>query len=476
MSLIFDRLQPLSARDLNKIHSATVDILGDTGMAFESERALRIFKNRGFKVDGKKVLFTGSAIENALETVGRNFTILSRNPRHHLKMDQGSFSVGLGRSAPFIMDHDGNRRSPTTEDYINVMKVGHSLDAIEHVGPLVVPADIPGAVAAAHCVYLMLKYTDKPANVVPGHGVDMLCIVFGIDREKMKEQARKGLVYGQSTINPTSPLIVDASQCDSLLEMAELGVPLVMAPMPITATTGPCTLPGTLILQNCEILAPLVLAQLINPGVPVLYGTVASASDMRTLSAIYGSPEVRLLEYASAQVAGFYGLLSRGDVGLTDSLRSDFQAGAESMFQFINTIRSGINFLPGCGHLGSFLEGSLEKIVLDAELAEYAARFFVPLEFNEENMAVDVIKKVGIQGHYVTQPHTLKHCRKEHHCPSFFNRQTYENWVKGGARDALAAAHEKVLSILDCYERPAMDGNIERELDRYLKDHCRSIP
>lgn len=476
MGFEYDRLQPLSARDLDKIHCATVDILADTGMAFDSERAVAIFKNRGFKVDGKRVFFTERAIEDALETAGRSFTALGRNPAHHLKVDRETFSVGLGRSAPFIVDYDGKRRSPTTEDYINVMKVGQSLKAIEHVGPLVFPADVPAEVGNAHCFYLALKYTDKPINsdADPGYGVDMLCIAFGITRAEMKKDAEKGLVYGQSTINPTSPLMIEQGQCDNLLDLAEIGVPLIMAPMPVAGTTGPCTLPGVLVLQNCEIIGPLILAQLVNPGLPVLYGTIASATDMRTLSAINGSPEVRLIEYASAQIARFYGLPSRGNVGLTDSIGSDFQAGAESMFQFLNTVRSGINLLPGCGHLGSFLEGSLEKIVLDAELAEYTARFFKPLEFNKENMAVDVIKSVGIQGNYIAQAHTAKHCRNEYYYPAIFNRENHEKWQLEGSKDALARAHERVLAILDQYERPDLDPKIEKELDEYLKKRYRS--
>ncbi|NLA12382.1 MAG: hypothetical protein GX883_09730, partial [Firmicutes bacterium] len=411
MGYIFDRLQPLSARDLNKIHCATVDILREVGMAFDSEKALDIFKKHGFKVDGKVVHFTEKAIEESLETIGREFTVLSRNPEHNVVMNRETYAVGLGRSAPFLIDYDGTRRSPVTEDFLNVMKIGQSLDAIKHCGPLIYPTEVPRDTVAMYMQYLTLKYTDKIVNANPDYGVDMLCIVFGITKEKMKEQAEKGLVYGFGGLNPTSPLVVGDSQCHSLLGQSEIGIPIVISPMPVASTTAPCTLPGTLILQNCEIMAPLVLSQLINPGTAVLYGTISSVADMKTFSAIYGSPEVRLIENASVQIAQFYDMLSRGDVGLTDAITCDFQAGAESMFQFLNTIRSGINYLPGCGHLGSFLEGSLEKIVLDAEIAEYAERFFTPLEFNEDTMAVDLIKKVGIQGQFMTEPHTLEHFR-----------------------------------------------------------------
>lgn len=83
--------------------------------------------------------------------------------------------------------------------------------------------------------------------------------------------------------------------------MAVIGFPLIVSPMPVASTTVSCTLPGTLILQNCEIMVPLVLSRLINPGMTVLYGTISSVADMKTFSAIYGSPEVRLIESASVR-------------------------------------------------------------------------------------------------------------------------------------------------------------------------------
>lgn len=473
METRFDRKQPLSERDLNRIHSATVDVLKNVGMVFDSDRAVEVFKQHGFKTEGRKVYFTAQAIEDALDTVGNEFTVLSRDPNKSYEMNRESFIVHLGGGAPFFLDYDGDRRRATTDDFVNVLKLAHSLDVIKHIRTLISPDDFPykeNEASRSYMNYLTIKHTEKPMHLGPGYGIDMLCIVLGITREKMKELAEKGFVYGDSGINPTSPLILGESQCDNLFNMAEIGMPLDISPMVTAGTTGPCTLPGVLLLQNCEIIGPMVLTQLAKPGLAIRYGTISSAADMRTLSAIYGSPEARLIELASAQIAHFYGLLSRGDVGLTDAITSDFQAGAESMFQFLNVVRSGINFLPGCGHLGSFLEGSLEKVVLDAEIAEYVTRFFRPLEFNNDNMAVDLIKKVGIQGQYMTEPHTLKHFRKEFYNPMAFSRMTYEKWMENGSKDARARAHEKVQQMLKDYERPQLDPEVEKDLDRFFKE------
>jgi trimethylamine:corrinoid methyltransferase-like protein len=49
MNSAIDKLYPLSNDELNQIHAATLDILENTAMCFESEEAREIFNKNGFK-------------------------------------------------------------------------------------------------------------------------------------------------------------------------------------------------------------------------------------------------------------------------------------------------------------------------------------------------------------------------------------------------------------------------------------------
>ena len=49
---------------------------------------------------------------------------------------------------------------------------------------------------------------------------------------------------------------------------------------PMTGVSTPISDIGALVAQNAELLAGIVLAQLV-PGVPVIYGTATYAADMR---------------------------------------------------------------------------------------------------------------------------------------------------------------------------------------------------
>ena len=57
--------------------------------------------------------------------------------------------------------------------------------------------------------------------------------------------------------------------------------------------TSPATLAGTLLVQNAEVLAGITLAQLVQPGAPLIYGSFSGGMDMRTGGFVMGGSELR---------------------------------------------------------------------------------------------------------------------------------------------------------------------------------------
>lgn len=457
----------LTQADFYRIHNRTAEILSRTGMWFESETALDLFRSRGFKTDGHIVFFHETALEAALDSVSSRFTLLARNPAHNIDFYPDMCAVGMGRSAPFVMDGNRRRRNATCDDFIELTKLAQSLPAVQMLGNLVTPGDIPPEAVAAFMTISQLRYADKPCIFIDEGDLDLLCIAFGITRDRIREDADRQRAYAQATVNPLSPLAVSREQADFLMVAAEYGMPVSISPTPATGSTGPCTLAGTVLLNNCEILGLLVLSQLVRPGFPIFYGTFPSGIDMRTMVGTYGSPEARLMESAAARIAKFYGLLTRGNVGATDALTCDFQSGAESMFNFATAMANRINHLPGCGHLGSFAAASREKMVLDAEAAAYARRWTRPLDLSDEALAADVIQQVGPRSNYLTSPHTFAHFRTELHHPELFSRTTYLKWEEDG-RDLAARAAARADALLVAYVPPDMDRETDAALARFL--------
>jgi trimethylamine--corrinoid protein Co-methyltransferase len=314
----------------------------------------------------------------------------------------------------------------------------------------------------------MIKYTDKPYLYTGAQDIDLVALSLGTSRERMARREDFTLSYGQSTGIVTSPLFLAAEDCDALMEYARCGIAFHIASMPVAGTTGPCTLAGVVVQQNCENLAAIVLAQLVRPGCPAFYGAIGGSTDMRSLRPLFGTAEARLIEGAGLQMARFYGLLCRGNVGLTDSPACDFQAGAQAMLHTMQVLREGPEFLPGCGLLGSYLGASLAKIVLDAELIDSARRMLEPLPLDEQSLGVEALDQVGPGGCFLDHDHTLRHFRGLLGS-DVFQSTDYDRWAQAGRKQAVHLAHEKALKLIAAYERPPLDTGLEAELDAYVE-------
>lgn len=472
MENTYDRLKPLNQNQIDLIHNKSVEILAKTGFWFDSETAITIFKKHGFKVDTDIVFFKEKDIEKALETVPSGFTVQARNPKNDIRVGQDHFSFSNNAGATFILDYQGDIRCSSSDDFKKFLMINQQLDGIDYTRELVSSAfDVPAERTLMYELLWQLKLTDKPVNCVFGSGAGLLAISFGIDKKRMKEDSLGGITYGLGNYNPRSPLALEKSQCERCIDLAQWGIPACISPMPMAGMTGPVTLPGLIVLQNTEILAPLVLSQLASPGAPAIYGILATVADMKTAVASTAAPEVGIVMRACTQMAKTYGLPSRADVGLSDSCIVDYQSGAETAFHLVNAIRCGVNLIPGLGSLQSRGIGSLEKLVLDAEIARQIKKMLKPLEFSEEHLAIETIMSVGQKGNYLEQTHTFKHFRQEIYMPEVFMRQTYNAFEKSGKENSYARAHRKVEDLLQSYTPPGLEKGIEKDMNAYAEAH-----
>ena len=60
------------------------------------------------------------------------------------------------------------------------------------------------------------------------------------------------------------------------------GVPVLVLPMPLSGTTSPMTVLGTMIVNVAELLSAVVLFQLAQPGCGIISGVGAGVADMRS--------------------------------------------------------------------------------------------------------------------------------------------------------------------------------------------------
>jgi trimethylamine--corrinoid protein Co-methyltransferase len=461
----------LSPADVQAIHDTSMKLLGKMGILFPEDDALGIFKKHGFNVDGQKVLFSEEQVMQAVKAVPSQFTVHTRNPQRDVIIGDGNPVFAPGYGAPFLVDEDApeGKRDPTLGDYHNLVRLAHALPNQDISGHLMVePQDIPSETAHLHMLQAQMLHSDKPfmgsseGALGAQHTMEMIEILFS---GKPDQPVTLGL------INPLSPLGYGTEMIEALIAFARAAQPVIIATLIMAGSTGPITLAGVLAVQNAELLAGIVLAQLISPGLPCLYGSTSTNVDLRNGALAIGSPELSLCISAHAQLARFYGLPSRGGGALTDASITDAQAGYESMFGLLTTVNSGIDFvLHAGGILSSYLAFSYEKFVMDDEICGMLRHYLDGIQVDADTLAYEVIANVGPGGHFLGEDHTLERCRTEFWQPYLFDRSGLEAWWEGERLDTTDRARQRWQDLLAQHEDPPLDEIIIRQLDAYVNE------
>jgi trimethylamine--corrinoid protein Co-methyltransferase len=142
-----------------------------------------------------------------------------------------------------------------------------------------------------------------------------------------------------------SPMQFIDDTTQTLIEIAKKNLPLVVSCSPQAGTTAPLTELGITIQINAEILAGIVLSQLVNEGTPVLYGSVPVRTRLDTLNDSYGAPETSQYNIDSVQMARFYKIPCYSTSGVCDNKTPGMQSTVERMFSNILVTISGPQFL-----------------------------------------------------------------------------------------------------------------------------------
>ncbi|MCP4119780.1 MAG: hypothetical protein GY737_31150 [Desulfobacteraceae bacterium] len=467
---MLNRLQSLDRARTERLHSACMEVLNRTGVLFNEPEAVEIFRQNGFRVDGNKVFFEEEQVMNALKTAPSEFTIRARNPEKSVRIGGEHFVLSPGWGAPFIVDAAGDSRAATMADADNLCKLVQTSPHLDMIASsMVPPKDIDPGTATAELLAACFTMSDMPVTTNPCsrenaiETLEMASIVWG------SREAATASPVSIVSINPTSPLTYTPEAAGGLIELARGGQALLISSMVMAGLSGPITLAGTAVLEMAESLAGIVLAQLVNPGVPCVFGGTSCSADLRFCSASIGSPELVKLMAISTQMSRYYGLPCRYGGGLTDAHFPDMQAGIESSLNIALSLASGAHYMhQACGILGSYTEMSFEKFVLDEEIGGMVKRAVSPVEISDETLALDAIDRVGCGGSFLMEPMTAKRCRTEFFMPKVSVRETYEKWNGNGRADVIKAAEKHVKDRLAAYVKPDIDPAVEKDLKAYI--------
>lgn len=458
----------LDAEGLERLHQASLHILVELGIDFHDDEVCSLFRRHGARVDGRRVWLTPDLVEAGLARAPQQFVQLARNPARNLSVGGEHCVCAPVYGPPFVFDRERGRRPATLADFQNFVRLAYLSPYLHHSGgTLVEPTDRPLATRHLDMVYSHIKYSDKAfmGSVTSAENaadsVAMAELVFG---PAMYQQP--ALI---ALINVNSPRLFDARMLGALKVYARARQALIITPFVLAGAMAPATVAGTLAQQNAEVLAGIVLTQLLEPGTPVVYGSFMTNVDFKSGAPVFGSPESQLGIMASAQLARRYGLPFRGGGMLTSAKIPDAQAAAESLMVMLPTLMAGTNFVL---HAAGWLEGGLvagyEKFVLDCEILGMLHTWAKGVDLSDEGLALEAIAEVSPGGQYLAAEHTLRHFRTAFYRAELFDYRTVEQWAADGAQDACQRAGEQVRRLLVAYEPAPLDPAIEEALLDYM--------
>ena len=465
-------LRVLSEADIEAVHSASLRVLAETGIILTHPQAREILSGAGASVENDKVLLPPALVE---EQVSKSTTKVSIHGRGGLTKTLGDQSLhwhNLGGARDIYDAGSGTRRKAMLKDLRDCTRLLDALDGVTTITPFFTPQDVPGHLMSLAMYRHAIPNTTKPLQ---GPGVQTA--------QEVKFAIQMASIIGAPSevfslsVSPVSPLNFPNDSAAAIIEIARNGIPFAPLPCPTAGTTAPFSIAGAVTQQNSEILAAIVLAQLVHPGLPVIYCGRLAMMEPRTGISVWGGVELGLASAATVQIGHRYGLPVNVYGFSTNSHTLDIQNGFERALNAMIPALAGADELSGIGEMEAGVMGSFAQIVCDNEIAASVRRLMKGFEINDESLAVDVISSAMRSTHnFLGQKHTLRYLRGgEMLLTTLAERGSWETWDANGRMGMAERAQSEALQLLQTHQVPPLSEDQERELDEILHEADRKL-
>jgi len=415
----------MTDEQVQQIHQASMQILGDPGLICFNKEAAEIFNSNGAEVTTVSpsdhpcwlIKIPEKLVLRALESAPKMVKLGARNPDNALIMK------GEGPRVYFVSGSETNiwldvdfptyikKSDPGTEIQVpefhprrgTVADLCKSAHVCEHLETLdgyirtvnIQDKDITEDNKDVNKFFASLNNTTK--HVMSGltslkqldNVVNMAKLIVG-GEENLKENP----IISFITCLVKSPLQFVEDTTDTFIEVCKRGLPIVVSSSPQAGTTAPIKEAGIMAQINAEVLAGITLGQLVNNGTPVIYGSVPVRARMDTLGDSYGSVETSQYNIDCVQMARFYKIPNYSTSGVCDSKIPGQQASIERLFSDIAVTLSGPQYLHcAYGLLDCNSVFCLLQAILDDAHFKMIKFFLKPPQIGEKEID-EVLKQV----------------------------------------------------------------------------------
>jgi trimethylamine--corrinoid protein Co-methyltransferase len=450
------------------VHQKSFEILQEVGFCVPESEVLARLDSAGFPVDreSQMVRITLELLDTALENLPEKVKLYDRAGNNPAPFENGSCFMGAGTPVNVFDLDTGKRRGATRKDVRQLVTLQDALTQVDIVRPTVTATD-QGDCSDLVEIAELLHGTGKPIvhrTLSPERvdaAVEMLAAVAG------GEDALRRRPNFASLYCPISPGYFTPENVGCMLRWAEFGVPITLLSMAMGGASAPTTLLGELIVINTDILAWIVVLQILYPGTPLLYGSVSAVLDMRTGLLPLGAPERGLINSGAAMMGRYYGIPSMCGGLSSDAKQLDAQAGFEKVNTAIPLLLQGANIIYGVGATDAGSTISYTQMIFDDEIIAGIRRMWQGIDIHDTEEDVALIKSLTPRGNFMSAAHTLHNYRR-HWYPNIISRDTYDTWLEKGETIEDVCRHN-AQDILANHQPAPLAVTVESELERILR-------
>ena len=366
----------LNREQIQLLDQASMDILGDPGIWCFNERAAKLFQDHGAGVREEpghghtcwRVSLPAGLVREAVAGAPGRVVLGARDPANRLLLDAGVPRVYFGSGSEtnvwietemeeFInsKDHTMKVKVPRFRELKGethlLARAARLCEQLEHLDFFIRPVNIqdPEVTEDNHDVNKFFASLNNITKHVQA-GLTKLDQLPNVLRMAEMiagggESLRQNPVISFITCVFKSPLQMVDDTADKVWAIVEAGIPLVISSSPQGGSTAPVQEAGMVAQINAEVLAGITFAQLIRPGAPVLYGSVAVRARMDNLHDLYGCPEFNQYNVDSAQMARHYRVPCYSTAGVGDARVPGMQALYEKLFTHLFMALSGAQYI-----------------------------------------------------------------------------------------------------------------------------------
>jgi trimethylamine---corrinoid protein Co-methyltransferase len=459
----------LSEKDIDTIINSAYELLHDPGIRFDPDpRVLDLFSAAGCHISSQGVVsITRDLVENSIDSVEKEMTLWDRNG-NRVDVPGMSFSSGMGCINVIDME-TGEPRSSTREDLATAARL---VDALPEIDGICQPCKIterPDVYGEIDEFNVIVSNTTKPLSYISEY-VESLeaaieiatAIRGGSDQIREKPYFSYGITQ--------MPLYYSQKEIDQIFIGIENGIPLSSGSILIGGATGPMTIAGSLVHCIATDFALITLGQLIKKGCYCLSTTELNFMDPKTGN-FGGIPEVMLGELARFQIFRSLGLSAGSAGGTSSSPVFNQNCAADIASSMMHAFYSGAGYTYYLGTIEALKTFSFHALLYCNELAGMIRRLEKGFEVNEDTLALDVTRKVGLKCNYLAEKHTARHCRTEMRQPQYYQCLSMDQWTQQGKKDLFDRIDGDLKNTLAEHQPEPLPEQIRQNIDTVLQKY-----